>query len=342
MQVFLTGHLGYVGNILAQKLTEETYDVIGCDIGYYSQDFVNIIPLKIKSLRKDIRELTKEDLKGCSAVIHLAALSNDPLGEINPSLTYDINYLATIKLAKLAKEAFVKRFIYSSSCSTYGATSDIVNEESPLSPITAYAKSKVDSEQELLKLKDESFSPVILRSATAYGVSPSMRLDIVVNNLTCCAYATGIIKLLSDGTAWRPLVHVEDMSDAFMTVLKSSEDKISGETFNVGSNEENYMVKQIAEQVREIIPNSKIEYAKGASKDLRSYRVNFDKIKNQIGYKTKWRLKDGIKEIYEVIKKKGFTEKDFRDRKFYRVAYIKWLMEQRILVDNLSFKNSVK
>ena len=204
MQIFLTGHFGYVGNILAQKLVEEAYDVVGCDIGYYSQDFVNTIPLKIKSLRKDIRELTKEDLKGCSAVVHLAALSNDPLGAINPSLTYDINYLATIRLAKLAKEVGVERFIYSSSCSTYGATNDIVNEESSLSPITAYAKSKVDSEQEILKLKD------------------------------------------------------------------------------------------------------------------------------------------GIKEIYEVIKKKGFTEKDFRDRKFYRVAYIKWLMEQRILVDNLSFKNSVK
>ncbi|MGI0011631.1 MAG: NAD-dependent epimerase/dehydratase family protein [Nitrosopumilaceae archaeon] len=272
----------------------------------------------------------------------MAALSNDPLGEINSPLTNDINYAATIRLAKLAREVGIKRFVFSSSCSTYGVNSDVVDENSPLSPITAYAKSKVNSEHDLLQMKDDKFSPIILRSATAYGISPSFRLDLVVNNLAGSAFTTGGVKLLSDGTAWRPLVHVEDMSNAFITVLKAPEEKISGEIFNVGSNEENYSVRQIAEMVEEIVPNSKIEYAKGASKDSRSYRVDFSKIKNQTGYKTKWKLKDGIKEIYETFKRKAFTENEFKDKAYYRVSYIKWLIDRGILDKNLYFKNSIK
>lgn len=342
MRIFLTGHLGYVGNVLVKRLIEENFEVVACDIGYYPQGFVNTDISKVNFIRKDIRDITKDDLKGCSAVVHLAALSNDPLGEINSSLTTDINYVATIRLAKLAKEVGIKRFVFSSSCSTYGVSSDVVDENSPLSPITAYAKSKVNSECDLLQMKDGKFSPVVLRSATAYGISPSLRLDLVVNNLTCSAFTTGSVKLLSDGTAWRPLVHVEDMSDAFITILKASEEKISGEVFNVGSNEENYKVRQIAEIVEETVPNSKIEYAEGAGKDSRSYRVDFSKIKNQIGYKTRWKVRDGIKEIYDVCKRKAFTEKEFKDKTYYRVAYIKWLLEQKILDNNLYFKNLAK
>lgn len=339
MRILLTGNMGYVGNVLAEKLIEKNFEVIGCDIGYYPQGFINK-KYSINFLKKDIRDITKKDLKGCSAILHLAALSNDPLAEINSSLTNDINYLATVKLAKLARESGIERFVFSSSCSTYGANSDVVNENSPLAPITAYAKSKVDSERAILKLTDDEFAPTILRSATAYGVSPSLRLDLVVNNLTCSAFTTGSVKLLSDGTAWRPLVHVEDMSNAFIMVLEAPKEKISGKVFNVGSNEENYKVRQIAELVEEIVPDSKIEYAKEASKDSRSYRVDFDKIKNQIGYRTKWKLKDGIKEIYNVIKKKAFTEKEFRDKMYYRVAYIKWLIEQGALDNNLNIKSS--
>lgn len=340
VKVFLTGHLGYVGNILAQKLTEQRFEVTGCDVGYYPQGFVETSTSKINSLKKDIRDIRKEDLDGSFAILHLAALSNDPLGEINSSLTNEINFIQTTRLAKMAKEAGVERFIFSSSCSTYGATSEIVNENSSLAPLTAYAKSKVHSEDSILRLKDELFSPVVLRSGTAYGISPSLRLDLVVNNLTCSAFTTRSVRLLSDGTAWRPLLHVEDMSDAFIAVLKAPYEKVSGETFNVGSNDENYKVREIAEMVEEIVPDSKIEYAKEASKDSRSYRVDFTKIKDQLGYKTKWKLKDGIKEIYNVIKNKGFTETEFRDKKYYRVAYIKSLVESGILDKDLKFENS--
>ena len=341
MKVFLTGHRGYVGSILADILIKENFEVMGCDVGYYPQGFVDKKFSKINTLTKDIRNITKDDLKDCFAVLHLAALSNDPLGELNSTLTNDINYLATVRLARLAKESGVKRFVFSSSCSIYGANNDIVNEESTLGPITAYAKSKVDSEHEIVKLKDEGFSPIILRSATAYGVSPSLRLDLVVNNLTGSAFTTGSVKLLSDGTAWRPLVHVKDMSNAFKTVLKAPEEKISGETFNVGSNEQNYTVVQIAEKVAKIVPHSIIEYSKGATKDTRSYKVDFTKIRNRIGYKTKWKLVDGIKEIYSIFKKKQFTEKEFKDKTFYRVAYITWLIEQGYLDQNLCIKKQI-
>ena len=340
MKIFLTGNKGYVGNVLAEKFVKQNYEVTGCDMEFYPQEFVTSNQDKVTSLKKDIRDITKDDLVGHSVIAHLAALSNDPLGEINSSLTQDINYLATIKLAKLSKEAGVERFIFSSSCSTYGATDEVVNESGVLSPITEYAKSKVNSETKILELKDEHFSPIILRSATAYGISPSQRLDLVVNNLTCSAFTTGSVKLLSDGTSWRPLVHVEDMSDAFIDVVKSPLEKVSGQIFNVGSNDENYMVKEIAGYVEEIVPNSKIEYSKDASKDSRSYRVEFDKIHDVIGYKTKWKLKDGIKQIYDLIKRKDFTEQEFKSEKYYRVLYIKWLINQGYIDNNFRMKHN--
>ena len=338
VKIFVTGSCGYVGSVLTNMLIDQNYDVTGCDVGYYPQNLTLEKHSKEILLQKDIRNITKEDLIGYDAVLHLAALSNDPLGEINSSLTNEINFKATIRLAKLSKEAGVEKFIFSSSCSSYGSNDDIVDENSKLAPITAYAISKVDSERELLKLKDKKFIPVNLRSATAYGISSNLRLDLVVNNLTCSAFTTGAVRLLSDGTSWRPLVHVEDMSNAFIQVLKSSSEKISGETFNVGANEDNYKVYQIAELVESIVPNSKIEYSKNGNKDSRSYQVNFDKIKNEIGYKTKWNLKDGIKNIYETFKNKKITAKDFTDKKFYRVKYIKWLIEQKKLDLNLFLK----
>lgn len=334
MRIFLTGNEGYVGRILSNSLLKENYDVIGCDIGYYPQDFIDE-KQRITTIKKDLRDLKRRDLEGCFAVLHLAGLSNDPLGEINSSLTNKINYLETMRLARLSKEAGVERFIFSSSCSAYGANSELVNEASPLAPITEYAKSKVKSEYELLKLKDDNFSPVNLRNATVYGISPAMRLDLVVNNLTCSAFTTGIVKLMSDGTAWRPLLHIDDMASAFISVLNAHKDKVSGETFNVGSNDENYSVREIAEAVEDTISGSRIEYDKSKSKDTRSYKVDFSKINNQIGFKTKWNLKDGIKQIYEVIKKKQLTFAEFTDRKYYRVSYIKWLIQQGFVDEDL-------
>ena len=327
--------MGYVGSVLAQVLVKNNFEVTGCDIGYYPFNFTEQENLSINVLRKDIRNLTKTDVEGHDAILHLAALSNDPLGDLYPSLTNEINYLATLKLAKLAKEAKVVRFVFSSSCSTYGVNEEAVDENSPLDPLTTYAKSKVNSERELRKLGDENFCPVIMRSATAYGISPNFRFDLVVNNLTGAAFTTGSVKLLSDGTAWRPLIHVEDMSNAFVQVLRAETEKVNGQIFNVGTNDDNYKVKEIAQLVEEIVPNSKIEYATNADKDSRSYKVNFDKIREQIGYKTKWKLKGGIRNIYEELKKRGLEEKDFNDEKFYRVKYLKSLMAKGLLDEKL-------
>ena len=335
MKVLVTGNLGYVGNVLTKILLEQKIDVVGCDTGFYPQGFLNSETSKCVQIKKDIRNLSVEDLKGVSGICHLAALSNDPLGEINPNLTEEINYKATIRLAKLAKEAKVEKFIFSSSCSSYGMNENIVNEESALAPLTAYAKSKVNSEKEISKLSDNNFCTTNLRSATAYGLSNSIRLDLVVNNLTCSAFTTNHVKLLSDGTAWRPLVHVEDMSNAFISVLNAKNSEVNNQAFNVGTNEDNYTVREIAQKVEEIVPNSSITYAEDANKDSRSYKVDFSKIKQSLGYETKWSLDKAIKEIYNLLKIKKFTEEDFKDKKYYRVAYIKWLIENKKIDNNL-------
>jgi len=326
--------MGYVGSVLTEVLVKKNFQVTGCDVGYFPFNFTQQQNTSIKVLKNDIRNLTKKDLEGYDTILHLAALSNDALGELNPSLTNEINYLATLNLAKLAKEAGIERFVFSSSCSSYGIYEEAV-ENSPLDPLTSYAKSKVDSELELRKLADETFCPVILRSATAYGLSPNFRFDLVVNNLTGAAFTTGRVKILSDGTPWRPLLHVEDMSNAFIQVLESETEKVNGQIFNVGTNEENYRIREIAQFVEEIVPDSKTEYTKNSDKDSRSYKVNFDKIRDQLGYKTKWKLKDGIKSIYEELKKRGMQEKDFNDEKFYRVKYLKSLIEKGLLDEKL-------
>jgi len=336
MRVFLTGSLGYVGTVLEELLQKENFEVVGCDVGYFPKSLED--SKNENFLKKDIREVTSDDLKGIDAICHLAGLSNDPLGEINERLTYTINYETTIKLAKIAKSVGVKQFIFSSSCSSYGANENVVDEKSELSPLTAYAKSKVLAEEELLKLKDEDFSPVNLRSATAYGLSPNLRLDLVANNLTCSAVTTGLVKLLSDGTASRPLVHVEDMARAFIQVLKSSEEKINGQVFNVGSNENNFIVKEIAKIVESIVPNSKVSFGDNVSKDSRTYNVNFDKIRNELGFRPKRKLEEGVREMYNKFIEISIDEKEFLDKKFYRLKYLKWLIEKKLVNENLEMK----
>ena len=277
MNILLTGHNGYIGSILLIKLLEKGYNVSGFDNDYFSDCKFFDPKQKINYLHKDIRNVNSQDLYGIDAVIHLAALSNDPLGELNPNLTDEINHQSSIQLAKVAKSAGVKRFLFSSSCSIYGQSDkdSMVNENSILNPLTEYAKSKVKTEEQLSQLADDNFSPVYLRNATAYGLSPRLRTDVVVNNLTCWAYTTGSIKLMSDGTSWRPLIHVDDISNTFCEMLKSPIQDIHNQAFNVGKNDQNYTVKQIAEIVTNCLPNSKIEYSPSATTDKRTYKVDY-------------------------------------------------------------------
>ena len=334
MKVLITGQNGYVGRVLTNLLLENKYDVLGCDINYFPTAFDNDLH-EISNVASDIRDITEKDLKKVDVIMHLAGLSNDPLGELNPKLTHEINYLSTVRLAKISKQAGVQRFIFSSSCSTYGKNLTFANENSDLDPLTEYAKSKVKSESEILALKNEEFCPTILRNATVYGNSPSLRLDLVVNNLTASAFVTGKVKLLSDGTAWRPQLHVEDMSSAFLTVMESPEELVSGEIFNVGNNDENFTVHQIAEEVERIIPDSEIEFVNKSNKDSRSYKVDFTKINNTLGFKTKWNLEKGIKQLYDFFKKEKLIENDFHDKKFYRLKQLKWLIANGFLDENL-------
>ena len=328
MKVLITGHSGYVGRVLTKLLVENNYEVVGCDTNYFPTTFDDNDYPEILNISPDIRDITIENLKEIDVVVHLAGLSNDPLGELNSQLTHEINYLSTIKLAELSKKAGVKKFIFSSSCATYGKTGATVNEESDLDPLTQYAKSKINSEFKILELADDVFYPTILRNATAYGYSPNLRLDIVVNNLTASAFVTGKVKLLSDGTAWRPLLHVEDMANAFLTVMKAQNELAAGQIFNVGNNNDNFSVREIAEQVQEIVPDSKVEFANQSNKDFRSYKVDFDKIAKVLNFKTKWNLKDGIKQLYDVFIKEKFSESDFHDKKFHRINQLKWLIEE--------------
>ncbi len=339
--VLVTGNTGYIGTVMTEFLQEHSYKVVGLDYNYY--EGCNFYPSNIrpyKQITKDIRDVSKEDLDETSAVIHLAALSNDPLGEINPSLTHKINCTSSVKLAKLAKSQGIKKFLFASSCSIYGVApyDKPLPEEAPSTPVTAYAKAKSNAEKGILKLADEDFHPVYMRSATVYGVSPSLRLDLVVNNLVARSYLTGKVTILSDGTPWRPIIHVKDFCQAFLAVLESSEEKISNETFNVGRNEENYRVLDIAKRVKEIVPNSQVEILNKSEADERTYRVDFTKIKTTVPlFKPSWNLSKGIEELYKAYKKYGLTQKDLESPKYFRVRWIRHLIESKKLDQDLKW-----
>ena len=279
MRILVTGHNGYIGTILSPMLIAAGHDVIGLDSDLYRRcTFGDGMP-QIQGIRKDIRDAEPSDLEGFDAVIHLAALSNDPLGNLNPELTYEINHKASVRLAKLAKQVGVTRFLFSSSCSTYGAAGDqMLTEEAEFHPVTPYGELKVFVERDVLELADENFSPTFLRNATAYGISPRHRFDIVLNNLVAWAFTTNLVYLKSDGSPWRPIIHIEDISRAFLAVLNAPRDLIYNQAFNVGSNEENYRIRDLADIVRETVPGCQVEYAKDAEPDKRTYRVDFSKI----------------------------------------------------------------
>jgi len=328
MRIMVTGHLGYIGTVMVPLLQAEGHEITGLDSDIFKEcTFIGKIN-EVPSIRKDIRDVTASDFKGFDAIIHLAALSNDPLSDLNPQITYDINYHASVNLAKLAKKAGVKRFLFSSSCSVYGeSTSDIITEEDKPNPITAYAESKLLVEGEVSKIADSTFTPTYLRSATAYGASPKLRFDLVLNNLIAWAYTSGVVLLKSDGLAWRPIVHIEDISRAFITVLHAPTELVHNQVFNVGLTDENYQIRELANIVKETVPNSRVEYAKDSGPDKRSYKVGFSKIAKTLPqFKPKWRARSGAKQLYEAYKAFGLKGEEFEGPKFKRLEHLKQLM----------------
>ncbi len=337
MKVLVTGHKGYIGTVLVPMLLAKGYQVFGIDTDLFEQcTFGDGLP-EIPDIRKDVRDVEASDLEGCEAVLHLAGLSNDPLGNLNPDLTYAINHQASVKLAKLCKEVGITRYIFSSSCSNYGAGgTDWLTEESPFNPVTPYGMSKVRVEQEVSQLADDNFSPTFLRNATAYGVSPRLRFDLVLNNLVAWAFTTGRIYIKSDGTPWRPIVHIEDISRAFIAVLEAPRELVHNQSFNVGRNEDNYQIRQLAEIVGEVVPNCQIEYAKDGGPDKRCYRVDCSKITEVLPeFKPQWNAKKGAKELYDVYQKVGLTLEEFEGEKYQRIAHIKYLINGQRLDTNL-------
>jgi nucleoside-diphosphate-sugar epimerase len=341
MRVLVTGHNGYIGTVLTPLLMAAGHEVIGFDSDLYARcTFGDGIP-RVAEIKKDIRDVEPSDVDGCDAIIHLAALSNDPLGNLNPSLTYEINYAASVRLAKLARQVGVSRFLFSSSCSTYGAAGDsMLTEEADFNPVTPYGHSKVMVEHDVSQLAGDDFSPTFLRNATAYGISPRHRFDIVLNNLVAWAFTTGLVYLKSDGSPWRPIVHVEDISRAFIAVLNAPRETIHNQAINVGINEENYRIRDLAEIVRETVPGCRVEYAPDAEPDKRTYRVDFSKIHNLLPeFQPHWNARKGAQELYEGYQKYGVKLEEFEGPRYKRIDHIKQLIQDDYLDDTLRWKS---
>jgi nucleoside-diphosphate-sugar epimerase len=343
MNVLLTGHKGYIGVLAAPLLRAAGHEISGFDTDLYAGCDFGKESEAISEVRKDLRDLTIADLEGFDAVVHLAALSNDPLGSLDAKLTYDINHLASLNLAKLAKQAGVERFVFSSSCSTYGAAGDdFLDESAALNPVTPYGESKVLVERGLRLLADENFSPTCMRNATAYGASPRLRLDIVLNDLVASACTTGCILIKSDGTPWRPITHIRDIVAAIVAVLAAPREAVHNETFNVGRTGENYRIRELADIVAETVPGCHVEYAPGGGPDKRCYRVTCDKICRVLPeFRPRWTARKGAQELYDAYREVGLTAEDLERGRYIRLAQIQRLQKAGRLDNSLRWRQSI-
>jgi nucleoside-diphosphate-sugar epimerase len=338
MKVLVTGHHGYIGSVLTPLVAAAGHDVTGLDSYLYRGCDLGLPVEWPHALERDVRDVGVADLVGFDAVVHLAALSNDPIGDLNADWTYDINLDGSVQLARHAKEAGVGRFVFASSCSMYGAApgDDLVSEEAPLRPLTAYAESKVRAEEALFQLTDSDFAPVSMRNATAYGASPRLRLDIVLNNLVGWAHTTGAINLQSDGTAWRPLVHIRDIAGAAIALLDAPVEAVSGHAFNIGSAEQNYRIRDLADVVQQVMPECEVTFAEGAGTDPRSYRVDFGKLERAIpSLEFEWTASRGAVELAEAYREAGLTREQFDGDRFVRLRRLRHLLDDGALDEGL-------
>lgn len=325
MKVFVTGHKGYIGPHLVELLKRDGHTVTGCDLDLFEGCAWEAIVPADRDLKKDIRSITADDLAGHDCVMHLAGLSNDPMGEVNAAQTYAINRDASIELARLAKKAGVPRFLFAASCSVYGAGKKLdLDENDPLNPLTAYAKSKIETEKAVSKLADDTFSPAYLRNATAYGHSPNLRIDLVVNNLLACAVATGEIRIMSDGSPWRPLIHCRDIARAFIAFMNAPKERIHNKAVNVGGNSENYQVRDVGDQVKKLIPTANVVYTGEVGADPRNYRVKFDLLNKLLpDFKLEYNLESGMAELHDKLIAHRFSKKDWEGDQFVRLRTLK-------------------
>ncbi len=340
MRVLVTGSDGYIGQVLVPLFEAAGHDVVGADTGYFEGCDFGAVPPSREFVRSDVREIPEDVFRGIDAVVHLAAISNDPLGDLNPACTHAINHHATVATAVKAKAAGVRRFLHSSSCSLYGAQGDApISEDGEFNPVTPYGESKVWAERDLSSLADDDFSPTYLRNATAYGASPRLRGDLVVNNLTGWAVTTGKVFLKSDGTSWRPLVHIEDISRAFLALMEAELDVVHDEAFNVGTSAENYLISDVARLVAEIVPNCTVSISDNATDDPRNYRVNCDKLARTVpGFEPKWTVAKGIKELAEAFTDFSLSVDDLEGDRFMRVKRILRLLDSGRLDQDLRWR----
>lgn len=340
MRVLVTGHKGYIGSVLVPMLVEEGFEVGGVDADLFRRCTFDGGLRGVPELIKDVRDITERDLEGYDAIVHLAGLSNDPLGDYDPKLTEDINTRASVRLAELGRNAGVRRFVFASSCSNYGAAGDnFLDEDAAFNPVTPYGVSKVEVERAVSRLASASFSPTFLRASTAYGMSPRIRFDLVVNNLTAWAMTTGRVYLKSDGTPWRPIVHVEDISRAYIAALKAPIDLVHNAAFNVGTTTENYQIREIAQIVESVVPGCRVEFAPDAGPDKRCYRVDCNRIARTLhGFKPQWTARRGVEQLYEAFCRVGLKLDDFEGERFKRIAHVKKLIDDGTLDASLRWR----